>query len=87
MKIRSNLEQQGKFRNYSEIFANIAKFSLCTKILLHSEISLCSEIMYGLSLGKDKIVHSVFILFYFYFCNYYFMFFKKKKFFLKFFYY
>ena len=28
------------FRNNSEIFAIIAKFSLCSVILLHSEISL-----------------------------------------------
>ena len=33
-----------KFRYNSEIFAIIAKFSLCSVISLHSEISLYSEI-------------------------------------------
>ena len=30
-----------KFSQYSEIFARIAKFLLCSAISLHSEISLC----------------------------------------------
>ena len=37
------LEQQN-FCNNSEIFARIAKFSLCIEISLHSEFSLYSEI-------------------------------------------
>ena len=60
MKIRA----VGKFHNYSKIFANIAKFWLCTKISLHSEISLCSKNSIRCPPRKDKIVHSVFILFY-----------------------
>ena len=47
----SNLEQHGKFRNYSEIFTNIAKFRYVAK--------LCMDC----PLIKDKIVHSVFFFF------------------------
>ena len=64
MKISSKEEQRGEFRNYSEIFANIAKFSLCTKFRyiakfsLYSEISLLTKLGYGCSPCEDKTVHS-----------------------------
>ena len=64
MKILNQNEDQeqseaaGEFCNYSEIFANIAKFSLCVEISLHSEISLYSENYVRMSPGKGKILHS-----------------------------
>ena len=42
-----------KFRNYSEIFARIAKFSLCTKISL-AKFRYVAKILYGCSPIKDK---------------------------------
>ena len=75
LKQNEDQEQQGKFRNYSEIFARIAKFSLCAEISLHrefslhSEKSLCSKKLYGglrilSSEVKKNYYYYYFILFY-----------------------
>ena len=39
----------GKFRNHSEIFAIFAKWQIFRYIVLHSEILLCRENLYGRS--------------------------------------